>query len=299
MTYTGEIAALGAAFCWTWTMLFFSMAGQRIGSLSVNVLRLTIALPLLLVTTIVVLGTDINQIFAGGNVWLLLLSGLIGLTIGDAALFQALVWIGPRKTSLIFSSVPIATSFIAFVTIDERLSLIAWISIIITVSGISWVILEKSRGGKERFPVKSLIPGIIAAIVGVICQAAGLVLSKAGMADVINPLPATLLRIVAGAFGIYVYIIISGKYRAVFSALRDRKALLFTMGGAFFGPFSGVWLSVIAVKYTETGIAATLTATVPIMMLPVVYFVFKERISSRTIIGTIIAVAGIALLFNR
>ncbi|NQU05517.1 MAG: DMT family transporter, partial [Calditrichaeota bacterium] len=145
----------------------------------------------------------------------------------------------------------------------------------------------------------SLLPGIIAALIGVTCQAAGLVLSKAGMADVINPLPATLLRIIAGAIGIYVYIIISGKYKTVIRALRDKKALLLTMGGAFFGPFAGVWLSVVAVKYTETGIAATLTATVPIMMLPVVYFIFKERISSRTIIGTIIAVAGIALLFNR
>ncbi|NQU06657.1 MAG: DMT family transporter, partial [Calditrichaeota bacterium] len=195
MIYAGEIAALCTAFCWTWTMLFFSMAGRRIGSLSVNVLRLTIALPLLLVTTIFLFGTDINELFAGGNVWYLLLSGLIGLTIGDAALFQALVWIGPRKTSLIFASVPIATSFIAFVTIDERLSLIAWASILITVIGISWVVLEKSRG-KASVPSKSLLPGIIAALIGVTCQAAGLVLYKAGMADVINHLPDTLLRII-------------------------------------------------------------------------------------------------------
>ncbi|MDP8241390.1 MAG: DMT family transporter [Candidatus Hatepunaea meridiana] len=292
------MAALGAAFCWTWTMLFFSMAGKRIGSLSVNVIRLTIALPLLLIMTIILFGVDFNEIFAGGNGRYLLLSGLIGLTLGDAALFQALVWIGPRKTSLVFASVPIATSLIAFVTIDERLSLIAWVSIFITIFGICWVVMEKSRD-KETAAGRSLLPGIIAALIGVIGQAAGLVLSKAGMADVVDPLPATFLRIAAGALGIYIYIIISGKIGVVLRGLRDKKALAFTMGGAFFGPFAGVWLSVIAIKYTETGIAATLTATVPIMMLPVVYFVFKERISGRTLIGTIIAVAGIALLFNR
>ncbi|NQT34412.1 DMT family transporter [bacterium] len=298
MSYTGEIAALGAAFCWTWTMLFFSMAGRRIGSLSVNVIRLTMALPLLQITTIIFFGTDFNEIYAGGNVWYLLLSGLIGLTLGDAALFQALVWIGARKTSLLFASVPIATSLIAFATIDERLSLIAWVSIFVTISGICWVVMEKSRD-KETTVGKSLLPGVIAALIGVICQAAGLVLSKAGMGDAVDPLPATLLRIAAGALGIYIYIIISGKTGVILRGLRDRKALTFTMGGAFFGPFAGVWLSVLAVKYTETGIAATLMATVPIMMLPVVYFVFRERISGRTIIGTIIAVAGIALLFNR
>jgi len=298
MTYTGEIAALGAAFCWTWTMLFFSMAGKRIGSLNVNVIRLTIALPLLLIMTIILFGVNFNEIFAGGNVWYLLLSGLIGLTLGDAALFQALVWIGPRKTSLVFSSVPIATSIIAFVTIDERLSLIAWVSIFITIFGICWVVMEKSRDN-ETIAGRSLLPGIIAALIGVIGQAAGLVLSKAGMADAVDPLPATLLRIAAGALGIYIYIIISGKIGIVINGIRDKKALTFTFGGAFFGPFAGVWLSVIALKHTETGIAATLTATVPIMMLPVVYFVFRERISGRTLIGTIIAIAGIALLFNR
>ena len=280
-------------------MLFFSMAGRRVGSLSVNVIRLTIALFLLLTTTIILFGTDFNEIYAGGNVWYLLMSGLIGLTLGDAALFQALVWIGPRKTSLLFSSVPIATSLIAFVSIDERLSLIAWVSIFVTIFGICWVVMEKPAGGKAVTGGKSSLPGIIAALIGVIGQAAGLVLSKAGMGDAVDPLPATLLRIAAGALGIYTYIIISGKTGVILRGIRDKKALVFIMGGAFFGPFAGVWLSVVAVKYTEAGIAATLNSTVPIMMLPVVYFVFRERISVRTIIGTIIAVAGIALLFNR
>ncbi len=298
MAYIGEIAGLGAAFCWTWTMLFFSLAGERIGSLAVNVIRLSFALPLLLITTIIIFGTNFSEIFAGGSVWYLILSGLIGLTLGDAALFQALVWIGPRKTSLMFSSVPIATSFIAFATIDERLTLIAWISIIITVSGIVWVVSEKSKDNK-RFPNKSLIPGIIAVIIGVICQAAGLVLSKAGMGETVNPLPATLMRIVAGAFGIYVYIIFSGKIGQVIKGFKDKKAIALTAGGAFFGPFTGVWLSVISVKYTEAGVAATLNATVPIMMLPVAYFVYKEKLSGRTLLGTLVAVAGIALLFNR
>ena len=298
MLYIGEIAGLGAAFCWTWTMLFFSLAGERIGSLAVNVIRLSFALPLLLITTIILFGFHYTEIFAGGNVWYLLLSGFIGLTLGDAALFQALVLIGPRKTSLMFSSVPIATAFIAFVTIDERLSLIAWLSIIITVSGIIWVVSEKPADN-ERVPTKSLMPGIIAVAVGVVCQAAGLVLSKAGMGETVNPLPATLLRIIAGTLGMYLYVIFSGKVGQVIKGFRDMKAITLTAGGAFFGPFLGIWLSIISVKYTETGVTATLSATVPIMILPVVYFVYKEKLSGRTIFGTLVAVAGIALLFNR
>jgi drug/metabolite transporter (DMT)-like permease len=298
VAYIGEITGLGAAFCWMWTMLLFSLAGERIGSLAVNVIRLSIALPLLIITTTILFGVNYSELYAGGNVWYLYLSGFIGLALGDAALFYALVAIGPRKTSLIFSSVPIATSLIAFFTIGERMSLITWVSIFITVSGIVWVISEKSVENK-RFPNKALTKGVIAVIIGVIFQAAGLVLSKAGMGGTVDPLPATLVRIFAGTIGMYLYVIVTRNIGTVLKGFRDMKAIALTAGGAFFGPFLGIWLSIISVKYTETGVTATLSATVPIMILPFAYFVYKEKLSGRTIIGTLMAVAGIVLLFNR
>ncbi len=279
-------------------MIFFTAAGNRIGSYSVNVIRLTFALPLLGGATLLFFGSDIVSLFAGGKPLLLALSGIIGLTFGDAALFYALVLIGPRKTTLIFSSVPIVTTLFAFALLGEQLGALAWLGIFLTVSGVSWVVAERSKGRFQAEGRQKWL-GISVALIGTICQAIGLVLSKAGMNDAVDPLPATLLRIFSGLIGVYVWTLASGKVKLVTNAVKDTRAIVYTFGGAVFGPFAGVWLSVAAVRFTEAGIAATLMGTVPIMIIPVVYFVYSEKVSWRAFIGTIIAAAGIALLFQR
>ena len=71
------------------------------------------------------------------------------------------------------------------------------------------------------------------------------------------------------------------------------------LGGAVFGPFLGVWLSQVAIKYTATGIASTILSTTPIFLIPVAAVVERERTTPRAVIGAVVAVAGVALLFLR
>lgn len=298
MQFSGELAALGAAYCWSWTAIFFTAAGTRIGSFSVNVIRLAMAIVLLGFTTVLLMGTNVAGWFAGGNLTFLILSGVIGLALGDAALFRALLLIGPRKTTLIFASTPIITSIIGWAVLSEKLSLQSWIAITITIAGIAFVISERSRTG---FKVKTgnTIKGIWIALLAALGQSVGLILSKIGMADQVDPLPATLLRIIAGMAVLLVYTIVRKKTGLIIKNIFNSKAMLLVLGGSICGPFLGVWLSVIAVRYTETGIASTLMSLVPIMILPAAYFVYGESITLRTSIGTVIAIVGIAMLFLR
>jgi drug/metabolite transporter (DMT)-like permease len=73
--------------------------------------------------------------------------------------------------------------------------------------------------------------------------------------------------------------------------------MLFAAGGAIMGPFLGVWLSLVAVKMIPAGIAATLNAMTPIMVIPVVIFYYKEKVSYRAVLGAVVAFIGVALLF--
>jgi len=298
MLYSGELAALGAAYCWSWTAIFFTAAGTRIGSFSVNVIRLAIAIMLLGTTTILLMGTNVTGWFSGGSVPILILSGVIGLALGDAALFRSLLLIGPRKTMLIFASSPIITTIIGWVFLKENLSPQSWIAIAVTIAGIAFVISERSGTGFKIKPGNTII-GIWIALLAALGQSIGLILSKLGMADQVDPLPATLLRIISGMAVLFAYMIVSKKTKLVAKSLVNGKAMLFVLGGSIFGPFAGVWLSVVAVRYTETGIASTLMSLVPIMILPAAIVIYKERLTMRTIIGTLIAVAGIAMLFLR
>jgi len=298
MQFSGEIAALATAYCWSWTAIFFTAAGIRIGSFSVNVIRLAIACILLSFTTIFLMGTDVLGWYAGGSIPILVLSGVIGLALGDAALFRALILIGPRKTTLIFAITPIITSLIGWIFLNEELRLQSWIAIAVTIVGITYVISERSSTG---FKAKAGYTGwgILFALLAALGQAVGLILSKMGMADQVDPLPATLLRIVSGMVILLIYMTAIQKTGLIMKSFTNGKAMLLVFGGSVFGPFAGVWLSVIAVRYTETGIASTLMSTVPIMILPAAYLIYKERITLRTLVGTVIAIGGIAMLFLR
>ena len=67
--------------------------------------------------------------------------------------------------------------------------------------------------------------------------------------------------------------------------------------GSFFGPFIGVSFSLIAVKYTSTGVAATLMAIVPVLLIPPSILLKKEKVTWKEITGALIAVLGVATFF--
>jgi drug/metabolite transporter (DMT)-like permease len=293
--YAGELAGLATALCWTVTALAFESAGRKVGSLAVNHIRLVIAF--LVVTAVcwihrgLPLPTD-----ATAHAWIWLsVSGLVGFTIGDLCLFRALVVVGSRIATLIMALVPPITALIGFALMDERLTGLDLLGMGLTLSGVAIVILERkpgTQGRKKKLPVQ----GILLALGGAVGQAVGLVLSKYGMGTY-DAFAAVQIRIIAGIAGFSVLFLFIGWWPKVFAAVRDRGAMKGTALGAFFGPFLGVTFSLIAVKYTETGVAATLMALAPVFIIPPAILLQKERVSTRAVLGAIVAVTGSALLF--
>jgi len=125
----------------------------------------------------------------------------------------------------------------------------------------------------------------------------GLTASKIGMGEDLAPLSATVMRMLVAMLVMWAYTLLRGEAQPTFKALGDKKASLATLGGSFVGPFIGVWLSLVAVKLTPVGIASTLMALPPVLVLPLSYWVFKEKISLQAIAGTAVAIGGVALLF--
>ncbi len=283
------------ALCWTITALAFESAGRRVGSLAVNHIRLVIAFLILSAVCWLHRGLPLPT-DATPHAWIWLsVSGLVGFTIGDLCLFRALVVVGSRVATLIMALVPPITALIGFTLLDEKLSTLDLLGMALTLSGVAIVILERKpdgEGQRRKLPVQ----GILLGLGGAIGQAVGLVLSKYGMGSY-DALAAVQIRIIAGIAGFSVLFLFIGWWPKVFSALRDRGAMKGTALGAFFGPFLGVTFSLLAVKYTETGVAATLMALAPVFIIPPAIFIQKERVSTRAVLGAIVAVTGSALLF--
>jgi drug/metabolite transporter (DMT)-like permease len=298
MAFEGEFAALGTATLWAFGSILFTLASRLAGSYQVNKIRIPIAAIFLTAMLFITSGRLWPASVSNQSYYYLIASGIIGLTLGDLCLFRAFVIIGTRLTLLIYAVAPIIAALTAWMMLDEHLNSLAIFGILITISGIWWVTAE-------RQPVNNTQPassgsksvGVILALLAGAGQAIGLVLAKAGMGDSVPPLPATLIRMTAAAVAIWLFGVFKGDTAVTFGKFKNRKLMLFATGGAFCGPFLGVWLSLVAVKHTQAGIAMAIMSTVPVLVIPLVIIVFKEKVSFRAFFGALITAAGVAMLF--
>ncbi len=307
MPYAGELSALATAICWSFTAIFFSEAGRRIGSFRVNSIRLLFAVTIYSVVLLVTTGRLFPEDMNRDQVLILALSGLIGLVIGDGCGFKALVMIGPRLTTLLWGTAPIMAAVIAWAYLGEQLHLVHMAGIVITVGGVSWVVAERRFGNHNHFGLQAdhpdsgtLLRGVLLGLMAAMGQAVGLVLSKDAMLNTggtLDPLPASFIRMLSSAIMIWTFAIIRGKLVDTLRAFGNGRAMLCALGGAVAGPFLGVWTSLIAVVHIPAGIAATLNATTPIWIIPNVIVYYKEKVSVRAVFGAIVAVIGVAILF--
>lgn len=309
MSHVGELAALGTAACWVASALAFEGAGRRIGSLTVNLLRLVMAAGLLALWGWAVRGLAWPA-DASPHAWRwLTISGLVGFTFGDLCLFRAFVVLGSRLSTLIMSLAPPFAALLGWLILGEVLSALDVAGMALTVIGIAWAVAERQRQrpaapGEAAAPppptsdpADGRLAGVLLATGGALGQAGGLVLSKLGMGGY-DPFAATHVRVIAGLAGYLVLFTLLGRWRRVGAALGKPAALGFTAVGAFFGPFLGVSLSLLAVQRIEAGVAASIMAITPVLILPVVALAGRERIGPGGVLGAIVAVAGVVLLFQ-
>lgn len=297
----GELAALLTACFWTVTSLVFEVAGKRIGSLTLNLIRLYLAF--LIYTVFLSFRTgNAFPVDASGEAWIWLsLSGLVGFVIGDLLLFQVFVVVGARVSMLIMALVPPITALTGWIVLGETLTGMNVLGMLLTIGGISLVVLKRDAteaNGRARSNVRFSYPlkGIFLALGGAFGQAVGLVLSKFGMKDY-DPFAASQIRVLAGMIGFTMIFFLLRRWENVWKGIRNRKGMLFTAIGAIFGPFLGVSFSLAAIQHTNTGVAATIMSIVPVLIIAPSVLIFKEKVNLKEILGAVIAVGGVALLF--
>lgn len=277
----------------------FEAAGKRVGALSLNLIRLVMGLCFLAVYNVIVNHEFLPTATAYQWFWLAI-SGFVGFVLGDLFLFRAFIMIGARISMLIMALVPPLTALIGWATLGEILTPREFLGMGITILGIVLVMSVKADFGQLR-KSRSLKPGpvvagVMFALAGATGQAVGLVLSKKGMQDM-DAFSATQIRIMAGVVGFSLIVTAFRRWKRLFGSLSDVKAMKAAALGSFTGPFLGVSLSLLAVQHTDTGIAATLMALTPVLIIPPEMLIRKEKIHVQEIIGAAISVTGVAMFF--
>ncbi len=296
--FAGELAAILTSIAFSFAPTFFTLAGRQVGSAVVNRTRLVFAVIFLSITHWIIFSQPI-PFDAGADHWIwFTLSGVIGLALGDAALFQALVMLGTRLTMLIFSLSPVFSTILAWWLFGENLAALQVLGIVITLSGVAWVVAEQDSDVQKTLSIKDYRKGLVFALLAALGQSIGLITAKFGLADNFPAISGMVIRMLTAMIAIWIWAAFSREIRSTFQSLRgSSSAVKYILIASVIGPFIGVWLSLVAIQLTKVGVASTLMALPPLFLIPIGYFYFKERISSRAIAGTFIALAGVALLF--
>lgn len=309
MNHLGEIISLIVAVSWTVTALFADKASHRIGSMSANVLRLSLASVLLALLLWFTLGHP-YPVYADGKAWLwLALSAVVGYVFGDWCLFNCYLSIGARFGQLFMTLAPPIAAIAGWIILGESLSWKAWTAMAVTLLGIAISIL--SRDGERHVKLSLPVKGVLLGLGAGLGQGVGLVLSKVGMQfyedavpadapmlmDEMLPFASTMIRAIVGAAGFLLLMSIQKGLPELKAAATDRIGMKYVLIMTLFGPFLGVSLSLMAVKYTDAGIASTLMALTPVLILFPYTFIYRQKIRLKEVVGVLVSMGGVALFF--
>jgi drug/metabolite transporter (DMT)-like permease len=292
----GELAAVLTSIAWSGTSVLFTKATEQVGSIIVNRIRVVLALVFLMLLNWAFYGY-LLPLDAGTDQWLwLALSGAIGYALGDVFLFQSFLYLGAQRGMLMMSLAPLMSAGLAWRFFGETLSGIQMLGVLLTLAGIAWVIVRRnsSEPGQHFSPVQGVLFGLGAAT----GQAVGFVLSKQGLADNFSPIAGNSIRMLAAVIVLWALASLQGKTRETIDSMRAKpKVFGWLTMAAFTGPVLGATLSLFALQHTQVGIASTLIALPPVFLLPIGWLVFKEKFDWGAVLGTLVAIGGVALLF--
>lgn len=309
MQYFGELISLGVAFSWTITALASEVGSRRLGVLVLNVWRLGLAMLCSALLMWVIIGVPF-PLYASGETWMwLILSGVVGYFFGDWCLFNSYLCFGSRYGQLFMTLAPMFAALSAWVALGQTLSWGALIAMIVTLTGIAVSVL--GRGEHHTLSLQLPTKGILFGIGAALGQGVGLILSKIGLDHYTAEVPSTLLpeivdylpfganmiRCLAGTACFLFWLLVSGERSRLEKSVHERKGMIAMIITVIFGPFLGVGFSLMAVQYTAAGIASTIMALSPILIIVPSYYLFHQKITAKGVIGAIISIVGVSLFF--
>lgn len=300
MPFLGEFASLAAAAVWAVSSLVFARISQHVGPTALNFFKCSLSLGLLLLTRLLLAGTDLPLGWNWEVVAWLSVSGLVGISLGDTAWFVALQRLGARRALLLFTTAPVLTALLAGVVLGDPLTGGMAIGILMTIGGVTWVMLERTPEGTPRSASDGsglqLGYGVAMGLVAALCQAVGSILTRfAG--EGLAALDVSIVRLVVGTLALGVQVTLARELLGLQVALGQPHTRNRLLIATFLGTYLGIWLMNTGLLNAPVGIAATLNATSPLFVLPLSHFVLGERVSPRAVLGACVACLGIAVLF--
>lgn len=286
----GAGAALGSALAWAVGSILYRKIGEQASPLGMNLGKGLLGLVLLGVGLLAAGYQPMDQ----RSTFYLVISGLVGIALGDTFFFMALVRIDPRQTLLLGTVGQVFTVLLALVLLGERPSALTWIGIVAVLGGVTWVLRERlPRESPARRRERTL--GVLYGLLAAGCMALGIICAKVGVEGV-PTIQATWVRLLGGVLGLLLWGLARRSLRLWLAPFRSPSLLRSILVAVVVTIFGGFWLSIVALKYIDASVATILTSTEPLFILPLVVIFLREKVSMRATIGACVAVCGVLLI---
>lgn len=287
LTVIGMMAALGSAASWALGSVLFRRLGDHLPPVALTFAK-GVTSVVLLGVVLVIIGFEA----IGMKAWLLLiLSGLLGIALGDTLFFLALNNLGAHAVVILFTLGQVLTVILAVFWLGEQPQPLDWAGISLILGGVTIVMWTRISGEEGRTGIVGALYGLLS----VIAMAVSIIIAKEALATT-GSIQATFIRMVAGTIGIFLFSQATGRMLGELSALRQPRLLGFFLLSVGVVTFGGFWLSLVAIAHLDVAIANTLNATEPLFVLPLAAFMLKERITPPVILGSLVTVGGIILI---
>ncbi len=295
MQYIGELAALSAAAVWAIATWIYGQFSHHFSALQLNIVKGVIAS--IMMALVLPVAVSIPESIDNTHLFILAISGVIGIAIGDSAYFSSLKRIGANKTLLLESLAPPLSGVLALMFLGSVLPVQSWLGVIITTIAVTFVIIQPTGNNAITLNWAGIGFGLLAST----CQASGVVISHyALVAGDLPPLLGAIIRLTVGVLAVTAIIVFVEKrpfhqIKNHFAQLTP-KAFSTLLLAIFVGTFLALWLQQTALKYANPAIAQTIIATSPLFMLAI-SAIKGEKPTMKSVLGTLAAITGISLFF--
>jgi drug/metabolite transporter (DMT)-like permease len=290
------LAALGAAFAWAISAIISANPSAALGSIAFVRIRMTMVFFMLAAVLLITGGWRTVQ---AAHITPSIISGLIGILAGDAALFATMNRLGPRRSGILFSSNAVFSVILGWMFLSEKLGALTLAGIVIALVGVALAILFGKRGNDAHHweAVKgSLMTGVAIGLFSGLCQAVGSIIARPVMATGVDPVAIAAIRVGIAAFGLTLAMLAGVKSARAKTALTSKLAGQVALSG-FAAMGVGMTLLLFALSGGEVGVVATLSATTPALVLPLLWWKTGDMPPPLAWLGAALVVAGSGLIF--
>lgn len=311
MQWIGLLSAFMATIFWACSAFPFTKAGRLMTVPAMNLLRLALGTLLVLSTAMLFESRSICLIFSANYAaaWLWLgLSGLISLGIGDYFSYRMYSILSPRYGAVFTSISPASALLFGHLLLNETMHLLGIAGMVITIAGVmSMSFSRKERNSIPDHGQGTVVKGIVFGTMGALCHGIGLVFSKNGFLLQANlkfpiaPVTGSFIRFFTAAVIVIIFLFLNKKLAKQIRIIRHQSlpVLRTALSAILLGPVLAVSCAMISIQYINVAISQTIFALVPVVVLVIAHYLYKEKITRHALLGVLLALAGVSILVWR